>query len=190
MTLALSYCHGLCMLQGSITQMTKPLAVISTIEPENVKTILATKFQDYSLGKGRQEVFGPIFGDGIFTQDGKGWERSRALIRPNFVRQQVADLDMFESHVGHLIKAIPRNGSTIDLQDLFFSLTMDSATEFLFGKSTNTLAPGLETKSTDDFVKAYVYLIECKCSLRNFINIHWLFRLLKSYPYSCWNFFP
>jgi len=44
----------------------------------------------------------PVFGHGIFNQDGKGWERSRALVRPNFTRQQVADLDMFEEHVGHL----------------------------------------------------------------------------------------
>jgi cytochrome P450 len=126
-----------------------------------VKTVLATKFTDYSLGRSRKEIFTPIFGHGIFNQDGKGWERSRALVRPNFTRQQVADLDMFEAHVSHLIESIPRDGSAVDLQDLFFGLTMDSATEFLFGRSTNTLAPGLETKSANEFVKAFVYLTEC-----------------------------
>lgn len=103
----------------------------------------------------------PVFGHGIFNQDGKGWERSRALVRPNFTRQQVADLDMFEEHVGHLIDSIPRDGSAVDLQDLFFALTIDSATEFLFGKSTNTLAPGLDTKSGSEFVKAFVYMTDC-----------------------------
>ncbi|KAJ9611983.1 hypothetical protein H2200_003578 [Cladophialophora chaetospira] len=134
--------------------------VINTIEPENIKTILATKFQDYSLGKRRRDVFLPVFGHGIFANDGAAWERSRSLVRPNFTRQQVADLDMFEVHVSHLIDSIPRDGSTVDLQDLFFGLTMDSATEFLFGKSTNTLAPGLETKSASEFVKAFVFVTE------------------------------
>jgi cytochrome P450 len=139
--------------------------VISTIEPENIKTILATKFQDYSLGNRRKEVFLPVFGHGIFANDGAAWERSRSMVRPNFTRQQVADLDMFETHMSHLIDSIPRDGSTVDLQDLFFGLTMDSATEFLFGKSTNTLAPGLETKSANEFVKAFVYVTEGALSL-------------------------
>ncbi|KAI1626903.1 cytochrome P450 [Exophiala viscosa] len=134
--------------------------MISTIEPENIKAILSTKFADFSLGQRRREVFIPVFGHGIFTTDGSAWERSRAMVRPNFTRQQVADLDMFEVHMSHLIDSIPRDGSTVDLQDLFFGLTMDSATEFLFGRSTNTLAPGLETKSANEFVKAFVYVTE------------------------------
>jgi cytochrome P450 len=92
------------------------------------------------------------------------------MVRPNFTRAQVADLEMFETHMGHLIDSVPRDGSTVDLQDLFFGLTMDSATEFLFGKSTNTLAPGLETKSANEFVKAFVYVTECKF-LRSLINL-------------------
>ena len=128
--------------------------MIYTIEPDNVKTILSTKFEDWRITPRRYQVFGPVIGPGIFVVNGAAWERSRALIRPNFTRQQVADLDTFETHVGHLIDAIPRDGSTIDLQEMFFSLTMDSATEFLFGQSTNVLAPGLEAKSASEFVKA------------------------------------
>jgi cytochrome P450 len=143
-----------------VRSLTKDL--ILTIEPENVKAILATQFQDFGLGKGRHQALAPLFGNGIFTTDGHAWERSRGLIRPNFVRQQVADLDMFEAHVQSLIKAIPTNGGTVDLQDLFFALTIDTATEFLFGKSTNTLAPtsGLEAKRGKDFVAAFVYATE------------------------------
>lgn len=132
--------------------------MILTIEPENIKTILSTKFNDFCLGDRRARVFIPVLGHGIFDTDGAAWERSRALIRPNFTRQQVADLDTFETHVGHVIDNIPRDGSSVDLQELFFSLTMDSATEFLFGKSTNILAPGLESKSASEFVKAYVFV--------------------------------
>lgn len=51
----------------------------------------------------------------------------------------MADLDTFEAHVSHLISVIPKDGSTVDLQALFFRLTLDSATEFLFGESVNSL---------------------------------------------------
>lgn len=63
----------------------------------------------------------------------------KSLVRPNFTRAQVADLSTFETHIQHLISKIPRDGSTIDLQSLFFQLTMDSATEFLFGESVDSL---------------------------------------------------
>ena len=115
--------------------------MIQTLEPENLKTMLALDFKKWGLGNRRKETFVPLLGHGIFTTDGAAWHNSRELLRPNFVRSQVGDLATFEIHVAQLIKAIPRDGSTINLQDLFFRLTMDSATEFLFGESTNCLAP-------------------------------------------------
>lgn len=51
-------------------------------------------------------------------------------------------MNTFEVHIKELISQIPRDGSTVDLQPLFFRLTLDSATEFLFGESANSmLAP-------------------------------------------------
>lgn len=38
-----------------------------------------------------------------------------------------------------MIAKIPRDGSTVDMQKLFFQLTFDSATEFLFGESVDIL---------------------------------------------------
>ena len=120
--------------------------MIQTIEPDNLKTILALNFKDWSLGDRRTTAMIPFLGRGIFTTDGAAWHHSREMLRPNFTRSQVGDLTTFETHVDQLIKNLPRNGSTVDLQQLFFQLTMDSATEFLFGESTNCLgsdtAPG------------------------------------------------
>jgi cytochrome P450 len=63
------------------------------------------------------------------------------MLRPNFVRSQVGDVLTFERHVSHLISKLPRDGKTpINLADYFFRLTLDSATEFLFGESTNSLS--------------------------------------------------
>ena len=135
--------------------------LIFTTEPENIKTILSTKFNDFGLGNLRKDTLGPVFGDGIFTSDGKAWEHSRAMIRPSFTRQQVGDMGSYEHHFQHMLKHIPKDGSTVDLQDLFFSLTMDSATEFLFGKSTNTLIPGKERPGAAKFTDAFTYVLEC-----------------------------
>jgi cytochrome P450 len=62
--------------------------VTMTCEPENIKAILATQFADFGLGD-RYQHFLPLLGDGIFTLDGKGWSHSRALLRPQFSREQV-----------------------------------------------------------------------------------------------------
>lgn len=114
--------------------------IITTIEPENVKTILSLKFKDFSLGnRGPMQEF---LGFGIFTTDGERWANSRHMIRPNFVKEQVADLEAFERHIQAMLKKIPTDGTTVDLQELFFQLTIDSATEFLFGESVNSLRYG------------------------------------------------
>ncbi|KAM3424167.1 hypothetical protein BST61_g11290 [Cercospora zeina] len=109
---------------------------IVTMDPENIKTVLSTKFADYGLGH-RLNAFGPLIGQGIFTSDGKHWEHSRAMIRPNFARAQVADLVKLEGNVQRLFSAIPRDGRPVDLQPLFYNMTFDTATEFLVGKSIN-----------------------------------------------------
>ncbi|KAL2861950.1 cytochrome P450 [Aspergillus pseudodeflectus] len=116
--------------------------VIITIDPKNVQAILALKFKDFDLGSPRNKALSPLLGRGIFTSDGQLWEHSRALLRPNFVRNQVADIDAYEKHVSNLIDNIPLDGSTVDLQELFFRMTMDSATEFLFGESIDSLGAG------------------------------------------------
>ena len=112
---------------------------IMTMEPENAKAVLAVNFKDYGIGH-RLRVFRPLLGAGIFNTDGQHWATSRALIRPNFARDQVTDLTLFENLIPELISQIPHDGeSVIDLQDLFFRYTTDSATEFLFGKSAGSL---------------------------------------------------
>ncbi|OXV09428.1 hypothetical protein Egran_02809 [Elaphomyces granulatus] len=113
---------------------------IATIEPENVKTVLATKFSDFSISL-RQKAFYPLLGDGIINADGELWSHSRAPLRPQFSREQVADIKSLREHVNHLIAALPKDKTAFDIQELFFRLTLDSATEFLFGESTNSLSP-------------------------------------------------
>ncbi|KAF8862692.1 putative cytochrome P450 [Acephala macrosclerotiorum] len=134
--------------------------VINTAEPENIKAILATQFKDFELPPRRKAAFQPTFGHGIFTTDGVEWETSRSLLRPNFVRSQIGDLDTFEKHISNLIARIPRDGSLVDLQPLFFMLTMDSATEFLFGTSTDVLLNDEASARGERFSDAFSYTTE------------------------------
>lgn len=48
----------------------------NTIDPENIKAILATNFNDFGIGQ-RVDAFGALLGRGIFTSDGTQWEHSR-----------------------------------------------------------------------------------------------------------------
>ena len=126
-----------------------------TIEPENLKQIQSVQFKNWSLGHERNTTFRTFLGEGIFTTDGASWSHSREMLRPNFVKSQVGDLDTFRQHVDYLIQAIPRDGTTVDLSELFFKLTIDSATEFLFGESTNTLAPGASSEAAKTFADVF-----------------------------------
>ena len=135
-------------------------SVIITCEPENVKAIVAQQFQDFTVGH-RIHAQGPLLGHGIFTSDGERWARSRALLRPNFTRAQVSDLTLFEEKIQDLFALIPPNGATVDLQELFFSYTLDSATEFLFGHSLHTLRKSHpDSDSGFEIANAFNYAME------------------------------
>ncbi|PYI12009.1 cytochrome P450 [Aspergillus sclerotiicarbonarius CBS 121057] len=120
------------------------LIINNTIEPENIKAVLATQFQDFSLGTRHREFF-PLLGNGIFTLDGAGWSHARGLLRPQFTRDQVADLDLMDGHISKMIDLIPKDGSSFDIQRLFFLLTIDSATHFLFGESVGSMRTSTES---------------------------------------------
>lgn len=116
--------------------------LVMTADPENVKALLATQFNDFALGS-RHAHFKPLLGDGIFTLDGHGWKSSRAMLRPQFSREQIAHVRTLEPHVKTLAQHIRKtNGEVFDLQDLFFKFTVDTATDVLFGESVYCLRDG------------------------------------------------
>jgi cytochrome P450 len=48
---------------------------------------------------------------------------------------------MLDDHITHLINLIPKDRTSFDIQRLFFLLTLDSATHFLFGESVGCMSP-------------------------------------------------
>lgn len=112
-----------------------------TIDPENIKAILATQFKDFSLGD-RYDMFYQLLGNGIFTLSGEGWKHSRTLLRPQFARDQISHLESIKSHVNIMIDRMLRETAedkSLDAQFLLHCLTLDTATEFLMGESTDSL---------------------------------------------------
>ncbi|KAK1995821.1 cytochrome P450 [Colletotrichum falcatum] len=128
-----------------------------TDEPANAREALTGNFDDFGITGPRRDVVLPVLGpEAIFASDGDVWRRARAAMRPAFVRNQIADLRCFDRHVGNLMRRIPRDGSAVDLQELLFMMTMDSATDFMFGHSTNMLTePSPEAR---DFTSTFDYI--------------------------------
>jgi cytochrome P450 len=91
----------------------------------------------------RRSVFAPLLGNGIFTQEGADWKHSRELLRKQFVHTQYKNLNHFQEHADNLIANLPEHGE-VDLQPLFFNLTLDSATALLFGRSVYSLRANID----------------------------------------------
>ena len=130
--------------------------VVVTAEPDNMKAVLATQFSDFAKGEEFHEEWREFLGDSIFATDGKLWQTSRGLIRPQFTRDRVSDLHCFESHMNVLFRAMANggaldgedqhvdmaagNGRAVDMADLFYRYTLDVTTDFLLGADVKSLS--------------------------------------------------
>ena len=123
-----------------------------TCDEQNIKAILATQFSDYGKGEEFNRNFHDFLGDSIFATDGKLWHDSRQLLRPQFVKDRLADIKIFERHCKELVPLLggDSEGQIVDAMDLFYRFTLDASTDFLLGRSFNSLHHG-ET----DFGKAF-----------------------------------
>lgn len=113
-----------------------------TTDPQNIETILSTRFEDYGMGT-RTLALLPFLGEGIFTQDGHPWKRSRDLIRRQFVRIQRQSPQILVVHVEDLISALQQAAASegvVDLKLFFFDFTLGTTTELLFGESLRTIS--------------------------------------------------
>ncbi|GAB1215839.1 hypothetical protein ATERTT37_005036 [Aspergillus terreus] len=123
-----------------------------TIDPENVRAVWATQFKDFVAGNLRWNVSHQLAGKNIASTDGAEWARYRALLRPQFSRSQISDLDLEERHVQKVMLAIPViNGKwtePVDIQEIFHRFTIDSSTEFLFGKSVESQISAITGQKT------------------------------------------
>lgn len=187
--------------------------IIFTNEPENIKAMLSTDFESFDLGDRRRRLVGPLLGPGIFSNDGPAWRHSRvsgealtetgkrpgsvkadglqAMLRPHFTKMQISDLSTFESHLQHLLTALPPVDQysglvEVDLQPLFFRMTLDSASEVLLGPDMSFNSQSDPPGSTSQrFLEAFDYAQIKITGVRSVLDRGWtkpfglMYKLLK-----------
>ncbi|KAJ6264443.1 Cytochrome P450 [Drechslerella dactyloides] len=109
------------------------------MDPLNTKHILYTQFDTFLAGPSKKGPFTGFVNDSIFVEDGERWSFHRALLRPQFARQHIAHLDNLEVITNDLLKCIPGDGTSVDLQQYFLDVALDSATALFFGESAGAV---------------------------------------------------
>ncbi|KAH7911458.1 cytochrome P450 [Hygrophoropsis aurantiaca] len=120
--------------------------LIFTTEPQHIKTMLATDFENYVKGNKFRSAVLTVLGTGVFNSDGDMWKFHRSMTRPFFSHDRIAHFNIFDRHSEDAIKLMKqrlRAGYPIDFQDVISRFTLDSATEFLFGNCVHSLSAGL-----------------------------------------------
>lgn len=127
--------------------------VINTVDPENVKEVLSSRFSEFSIGSRRKNAFAPLVGRGIFQLDGSQWRHSRNTIQSCLPKIQAEDLDLIERHVANLLDVLSQDNGVVDLGYWFPRLTADVTTDSFFGRSIESL------KNSDAFEGDFLELM-------------------------------
>lgn len=99
----------------------------------------------------------------------------RELLRPQFHHKQYANLDIFKEAVDNLLAKIPADGGVIDLQPLFFQLTLDTTTAFLFGESVHSLKTPSSISAGEDAFGKYFNIAQDYVAKRfRLMDLYWL----------------
>ncbi|KAF4911602.1 Cytochrome P450 monooxygenase tenA [Colletotrichum viniferum] len=130
---------------------------IYTIEPDILKAVYSTKFKDFGVEPiRRNSKFTMPFADkGVNTTDGEDWQFSRALIQPFFERDVYHDTGRIKSFADSFMALFPAvDGETFDVQPLLQRWFLDINSDFIFGKSMDSLIDPSKVKFATDMVTA------------------------------------
>ncbi|KJZ78534.1 hypothetical protein HIM_01925 [Hirsutella minnesotensis 3608] len=133
--------------------------VLYTSDSRNIKHLLAGAFHDFALPELRVRAMSTFLGRGIFTLDGRAWSHTRSVLKPLFSRlDRSAVVDTLEKHFQQMLALIPGDASPVDLQTLFFSLTMDFACDFITGYQASSMLDKTPSHlvQTRQFVEDYM----------------------------------
>ncbi|KAI9705363.1 MAG: hypothetical protein M1820_005193 [Bogoriella megaspora] len=146
---------------------------LKTRDSENIQTVFGTNGKIWGVEQYRLTGMKPFCGEGLLTTDGPTWERSRAIFKPSFHKDNISDLSAFEVSLQRLIAIIPRDGSTVDLQPLLQVLFVDTASLFIFGQSLGVLTGSKHADlpyNGKAFSKAFMLSLK-SCGMRNVLGI-------------------
>lgn len=121
--------------------------------PSVVEHILKNKFDIYGKGPEVSDMFDEFLGEGIFVVDGHRWQEQRKkaagiFSRRNFSENMVA---VFQAHARQVVRVLMSRSQKspnieVEMQELLFSLTLDSFCEIAFGLPWNSI----ESSGTED----------------------------------------
>nr|DAD41360.1 TPA_asm: hypothetical protein HUJ06_015683 [Nelumbo nucifera] len=142
------------------------LHYLVTTDPDNLKYILKTNFANFPKGPEFHQKF-DILGGGIFNADFDSWAKQREMahscFRSSEFRSFLADTTkkVVEDRLVPLLDHVTRQGSSIDLQDVFSRFTFDTSVIAVFGRDLGHLSPDLPTnkfvQAVDDAQEAILY---------------------------------
>ncbi|KAM7215915.1 putative cytochrome P450 [Rhypophila decipiens] len=140
---------------------------------ENMKAMSTSRKDCFGIEPIRvtNGAVGPFTPGGVSSSDGAKWHRARDLIKPYFDRAAFSNLDRLQVHVDRLLNKIPSDGTTVDMQSLFQRWFLDTSTEFLFGKSANSLDNPDMAQPQRDMVTAMAGL-RLRLQLSSFMFLH------------------
>jgi cytochrome P450 len=112
-------------------------------KPDHVQHILKDQFDKYEKGKAFYDIFTDFLGEGIFVADGAKWKFHRKVASHMFSKNLLKEGTKIALKNGRLLvkslKQSSQSGASVDLQDLFFCLTMDVFSEIAFGVELHSI---------------------------------------------------
>uniref|UniRef100_A0A7S2VVL8 Cytochrome P450 n=1 Tax=Triparma pacifica TaxID=91992 RepID=A0A7S2VVL8_9STRA len=120
-------------------------AFFSVVDEASVKHVLKDKFDNYEKGPNFRDALGEFLGEGIFTSDGPLWKVHRKVASHMFSRNLMRNGTLVAiKQVKCLIErldmvAASESNNTIDMQDMFFRLTIDVFANIAFGVELNSI---------------------------------------------------
>ena len=125
--------------------------VYQTANVENVEYILKTKFENYVKGEYLGNILEDLLGKGIFNVDGNLWKLQRKLASHEFTSRSLREFGFecaereLEERLVPILSQASRDGTVVDLQDLFLRFSFDHICQLGFGVDPNWLQPSLPT---------------------------------------------
>lgn len=104
-----------------------------TCDHEVVRAMYGTQHSDWDIGGVRLQATAFALGKhSIFAVNGAEWKHSRAMIRPAFARNQLADLECTDRHVENFLRHLSQGeDKCFDVQGLLYMFTLDISTDFM-----------------------------------------------------------
>ncbi|KAF8009301.1 hypothetical protein BT93_J0335 [Corymbia citriodora subsp. variegata] len=131
---------------------------VVTANPDNVKHMLRTRFDNYPKGKPFSAILGDLLGRGIFNVDGDSWkfQRKMASLELGSVSIRAYAFEVVGSEITNrlvpLLSSVCGKEDGLDLQDVFRRFSFDSICKFSFGLDPGCLKLSLPAS---EFAEAF-----------------------------------